>query len=86
MAASYLVENAISVKNSSEVVRCMSSLLRDLTWPGHNFFAKSCAKDAPLPMQNLSAIRQALRGPFKKKLIGVASPPPPGRRGWGKIK
>ena len=50
-------------------------VIRDLTWPGQNVFAKSCAKDAPLAVPNFSAIRQALRGHFRKKNLGCCVTP-----------
>ena len=72
MGKHYFLEKSVECCTSYDVIA---------RWPDPvKFFAKSCAKDAPQPIENFSAIRPVVRRPFKKNSRVVASHPPPPTR------
>ena len=77
MTTSYVAENAISVKNRSDVVRRMTSKLCDLTWLDPVKIVSPKVEQSPLAMQNFSEIRLVLWKPLKKKSFDLGASPHP---------
>ena len=70
MAASYVAENIISLKNRSETVPLMTSYLCGLTWPGQKKLSQKLRKRCPMSYANFQHDPPSGSATISEKLLG----------------